>query len=431
MATNDADAIERKKVLKRLYIATILCGCFLVVEVVGGLICGSLAVLSDAAHLFADMASFAVAIAASYLASLPATVNHTYGLKRTESLAALFSMTSLAFVSVGLAYTAVIRLINPPEGVDGKVMSIIAGIGVVVNVALAFVLGEHHVHLPGGGGHDHDHSHDHGKKGGGGHDDGHDHGHQHQHDEEKMEEDHGHNCDGHDHGHGHGHGQKTHDEEKMEDHHDHECHDHHDHSHSKKKEDHYDHGHHANETSPLVVVDGGHVDDDMHKKEKQRNVNLHAAYLHVLGDLAQSVAVLLGGIVIWWRPDYHIVDPILTLGFSMLVLYSTIGVLKSSIAVLLEETPSSIDWKKVYNAISALPGVDDVHDLHIWCISHGQVALSVHCTSSNQNAISNINRTCKKFGIDHSTIQVNQGACMSCSGPDCCVSHMCDRSASQ
>jgi zinc transporter 2 len=65
--------------------------------------------------------------------------------------------------------------------------------------------------------------------------------------------------------------------------------------------------------------------------------------------------------VIWWRPDYHIVDPILTLGFSMLVLYSTIGVLKSSIAVLLEETPSSIDWKKVYNAISALPGVDDVH----------------------------------------------------------------------
>ncbi|OEU16726.1 cation diffusion facilitator [Fragilariopsis cylindrus CCMP1102] len=363
MATkNDADAIERKNVLKRLYIATILCGCFLVVEVVGGLICGSLAVLSDAAHLFSDMASFAVAIAASYLASLPATANHTYGLKRTESLAALFSMTSLAFVSVGLVYTAVARLINPPEGVDGKVMSIIAGIGVVVNVALAFVLGEHHVHLPG------DH--------------------------------HGHNCDGHDH------------------------------SHSKEK-DHHDHGHHANETSPLVVVDGSHDDADEFEKEKQRNVNLHAAYLHVLGDLAQSVAVLIGGIVIWWRPDYHIVDPILTLGFSMLVLYSTVGVLKSSVAVLLEETPSSIDWKKVYDAISALPGVDDVHDLHIWCISHGQVALSVHCTSSNHNAISNINLTCKKFGIDHSTIQVNQGACMSCSGPDCCVSHLCDRSEAQ
>lgn len=116
-----------------------------------------------------------------------------------------------------------------------------------------------------GGGHDHDHSHDHGHKCGGGHDDGHDHGHK-THDEEKIKEDHGHNCDGHDH------------------------------SHSKEK-DHHDHGHHANETSPLVVVDGSHDDVDEFEKEKQRNVNLHAAYLHVLGDLAQSVAVLIGGTV--------------------------------------------------------------------------------------------------------------------------------------
>ena len=149
-----------------------------------------------------------------------------------------------------------------------------------------------------GGGHDHDHSHDHGHKCGGGHDDGHDHGHK-THDEEKIKEDHGHNCDGHDHGHGHGHktshGHKTHDEEKMEDHHGHNC-DGHDHSHSKEK-DHHDHGQHANETSPLVVVDGSHDDVDEFEKEKQRNVNLHAAYLHVLGDLAQSVAVLIGGTV--------------------------------------------------------------------------------------------------------------------------------------
>ena len=148
---DDADAIQRKQVIKRLYIACILCSCFLIVEVVGGLISGSLAVLSDAAHLFADLTSFAVAIAASYLASLPATAKHTYGLKRTESLAALFSMTSLAFVSIFLAYQAVQRLVKPPqEGVDGPLMSLIAGIGVVVNVILAFVLGEHHVHLPGG-----------------------------------------------------------------------------------------------------------------------------------------------------------------------------------------------------------------------------------------------------------------------------------------
>ena len=145
------ETAERQQVLKRLYIATILCSCFLIIEVIGGILSNSLAILSDAAHLFSDIASFAVAIAASYLASLPATVNHTYGLKRTESLAALFSMVTLAFVSVGLSFEAVQRLINPPENIDGQMMSIVAGIGVAVNVALAFVLGENHVHLPGGG----------------------------------------------------------------------------------------------------------------------------------------------------------------------------------------------------------------------------------------------------------------------------------------
>merc|ERR1712028_300433 len=162
------------------------------------------------------------------------------------------------------SFEAVQRLINPPENIDGQMMSIVAGIGVAVNVALAFVLGENHVHLPGGGGHNHDHDHDH---------------------------------------------------------------------------DHEDHDHHSNEHS-LLVEKGNE------EKERQRNVNLHAAYLHVMGDLAQSVAVFLGGIVIYWKPEYHIVDPILTLGFSALVLCSTVGVLKTSVAVLLEETPANIDWEE-------------------------------------------------------------------------------------
>ena len=145
------DTAEREQVIKRLKIATALCALFMIVEISGGLLSGSLAILSDAAHLFSDMTSFAVAIAASYLASLPPTARHTYGLKRTESLAALFSMTSLAFVSIALAYEALQRLISPPEeGIDGNLMTLIAGFGVVINVILAIVLGENHVHLPGG-----------------------------------------------------------------------------------------------------------------------------------------------------------------------------------------------------------------------------------------------------------------------------------------
>ena len=119
----------------------------------GGLLAGSLAVLSDAAHLAADLSAFIVAISGSHIASLPASDSHTFGLKRTESLAALFSMVSLAILSVGLGIEAIRRgwIMLFPESetteVDGKLMSTIAFIGVLVNVVLAYVLGEDHVHM--------------------------------------------------------------------------------------------------------------------------------------------------------------------------------------------------------------------------------------------------------------------------------------------
>lgn len=113
----------------------------------------------------------------------------------------------------------------------------------------------------------------------------------------------------------------------------------------------------------------------------KRNVNLWAAYLHVMADLLQSVAVLGVGLVIWYRPEWHIIDPILTLGFCIVVFFSTLGVLRSAISVLLEETPPAVSWQKVYDAISLVPNVTNVHDLHIWSISHGQPGLSVHCFS--------------------------------------------------
>jgi len=167
-------------------------------------------------------------------------------------------------------------------------------------------------------------------------------------------------------------------------------------------------------------------------KEDKRNVNLRAAYLHVMADLAQSVAVFVGGIFIWLKPEWYVIDPILTLGFCILVLYNTWGVLRSSIAVLLEEIPPSVDWQIVFDAISDVPNVEDVHDLHIWCISHGQAALCVHCTSSDPKAIQNINRVCVKYGIRHSTIQVQTepGPCPTCTSPECCTSHLSNRNSS-
>ena len=463
-AREEKDARRRQSVLNRLYIATFLCSCFIVVEIIGGLWAHSLAILSDAAHLFADLASFAVAIAASYLASLPATRHHTFGLRRTESLAALFSMLSLALVSVGLGYEAMVRLISPPdELVQGKIMSGIASIGVLVNIALAFVLGENHVHLPGmdHDGHDHSHDHDHGHHGGCSSD-------HHPHDDD--DDDDYHSCGSHDHhhhdhdkDHHHSYGSTTdtsrsssnhHPKGQQEDdvekgmtaqghdhHHDDHHHGHvHDHESAKEEEDHHDHHHapclellHNDEVVPLVDdcgagATGGHDAIDPHEQE-ERNINLHAAYLHVMGDLAQSVAVLIAGLVIWVRPDWHFVDPILTLLFACLVLYSTVGVLRVSMTVLLEGTPPNVSWQKVYEAICLVPNVQDVHDLHIWSIAHGLPTLSVHCQSDDPMALHNIRDACRKFGISHATIQIQPisgSSCVTCGDISSCTRHFDD-----
>jgi zinc transporter 2 len=375
--SEDAAKLGRRQVLRRLQTATALCLIFMVVEVVGGLIAGSLAILSDAAHLSADLASFAVAIAANYLASLPSSSQHTYGLQRTESLAALFSMVSLVLICVGLSVEAFRRLWRmlvegSSEEVDGRLMSGLATIGVFVNLALGYVLGEDHGHLPGADGDSHDHSHG-------------------------------------------------------------------DHSHENGKADGHSHDHGPSEEDPLLdhrssdflVVHSDEVPplpygDDVVTK---RHVNLEAAYLHVLGDLAQSVAVLIAGLIIWWKPEYAIVDPLCTLAFCILVFYSTLGVLNASVAVLLEEVPPKISWQAVYDEILALPNITAVHDLHIWSISHGIPCVSVHCSAVGDanctQALKDVNLVCRSHGIAHITVQMqpaSETVCLTCGDT---LSHPC------
>ena len=363
-------------VLRRLYSATALCAVFLLVEAVGGYLAGSIAILSDAAHLFADLSAFAVAIGASHLPELPSSSQHTFGLKRMESLAALLSMVSLALVCVGLAWEATRRLfyLSDEGEVDGKLMTAIAAIGVGVNVSLAIVLGpENHVHMPGAGDHSHDHSHDH------------------------------HDSGAHSHAHDHHVPNKTEDTPLLVE------------------------RHHPDETD----CDPEHH----HYGGEERNVNLHAAYLHVMGDLAQSVAVLIAGIIIWLKPGWKVVDPIITLLFCALVFYSTLSVIRGSIAVLLEEVPPHVSWNQVHNNISSVQGVHGVHDLHIWSISDGVPALSVHCFvepgNDTDQALRDIYAVChRRHGIQHATIQFQSGDssstaydCVTCE--DLMLTHKC------
>lgn len=372
------DKERRHEVLRKLKTASLLCASFFIVEVIGGLLSGSLAVLSDAAHLAADLSAFVVAISGSHIASLPASDSHTFGLKRTESLAALFSMVSLAILSLILAVEALRRmwiivwLGEETVTVDGNLMSGVAFIGVCVNVVLAFVLGEDHVHMVGS---DHCHDHDHGEH------NGHSHAHSHGHGDEESEGLLG------DHGSGH--------------------------SYSAVNEP-----QHLGEVVPECK--SSHEDRSVKDKPhaRKRNVNLHAAYIHVLADLAQSVVVLIAGLIIWAKPTWQVADPICTLIFSMLVCYSTIGIIRSSLSVLLEEVPPGVDWEEIYDLISSVEGVSNVHDLHIWSISHDNPILSVHATAENpEQAYHDIKKVCNRKHISHLTVQLQPATidpCVTC-----------------
>eukprot|EP00520_Triparma_pacifica_P009976 CAMPEP_0118665106 /NCGR_PEP_ID=MMETSP0785-20121206/18423_1 /TAXON_ID=91992 /ORGANISM="Bolidomonas pacifica, Strain CCMP 1866" /LENGTH=419 /DNA_ID=CAMNT_0006559165 /DNA_START=166 /DNA_END=1422 /DNA_ORIENTATION=- len=410
----------------------------------------SLAILSDAAHLMTDLSSFVIAIMAANIAMKPANPKYTYGMMRTEVLSALFSISILILLTIYFVVESGYRIFKYTQGtmdpVDGKLMTIVAGIGILVNVALALVLGEHHVHMAGDD-HGHDHSHGHGH-----HDDPHDHHHDDHHDHHDDHHDHhddhndegccGHDHDhGHDHGHGHGHGHGHHDEEegmvtlassgkrhrgkkkrgkkhkgKGEEEHelslplmaygatDYDHHDHHDH-HNDHHDHHDHHGHH----------DDHHDHSDDHHSEKKSNINLDAAFLHVLGDLIQSVAVFLAGLLIMWKPHWQVADPICTILFSFVVFYTTNGILKSTTNVLMEGTPKGIDWDKVNRELRSIPGVRNVHDLHIWSISIGKPAMTVHCIADDpRSAMLAIKNVAKKNKISHSTVQIQDS-----SDPEC------------
>ncbi|KAG9066285.1 hypothetical protein KI688_001506 [Linnemannia hyalina] len=325
---------ERDK--RRLKIAIVLCSTFFIVELLGGLWAQSLALLSDSFHLLTDITSFIISLVAIYLSHRPPTATHTFGYHRAEVLGALFSIFLIWGLTLLLIIEAYERVKHPID-VDGKTMSIVASLGVFVNIVLMFVLGGHHHHH---GDDDHEHGHGHGHSHGHSHGQGHSDGHSHTHnDHAPLNAE-----DEHDHGHDHEHGHKAvaqHDHD-----HDHE----HGHSHAGHS---HGHGHHH------------HV-----------NLNITAATLHVLGDLLSSIGVLISSLVITFYPSMTYLDPICTFVFSFLVILTTIGIFKRSIAILMERTPRAINTEEVKEAICDIPGVLDVKSLHIWSLTIGQTVLA-------------------------------------------------------
>lgn len=115
-----------------------------------------------------------------------------------------------------------------------------------------------------------------------------------------------------------------------------------------------------------------------HKHSHEQNINVRAAYIHVIGDFLQSFGVLVAAIVIYYKPEWNIVDPICTFLFSILVLMTTFTIIKDTLLVLMEGMPKGIDFNDVQNIFMNIPGVKKVHNLRIWALSLDKTALSAH-----------------------------------------------------
>jgi cobalt-zinc-cadmium efflux system protein len=172
---------------------------------------------------------------------------------------------------------------------------------------------------------------------------------------------------------------------------------------------------------------------------RDENLNIRGAFLHVLADSLGSVGALAGGLIIFytgWLPA----DPLVSIGICLLILWSTWGLIREAVHVLLLGVPAYIDYQEVQKAILDHDGVCCLYDLHIWSIASGQDAISAHVVvpdgfkGKNELLLDIVTTLRKRFAIDHATLQIEEshrmrdergemvcrvgGAAPACSFPD-------------
>lgn len=167
-----------------------------------------------------------------------------------------------------------------------------------------------------------------------------------------------------------------------------------------------------------AVLVNGLVAISMHASARH-DLNVRSAYIHMLGDALSAVAVVIAGVVVALTGSW-LADPIISVLIALMILWSSWGVLTESVNVLLEGAPAGLDMKAVESAIRAVPGVRDVHDLHVWTVGAGVVACSCHIVVLEQSIRDGqqvrqavAEELDHHFHINHATIQVEADCCES------------------
>jgi cobalt-zinc-cadmium efflux system protein len=272
--------------VKSLRIALAMTATLLVVEVIGGFVSNSLALLADAGHMLTDVAALALSLFVAWFSRQPVTPQKSYGYLRWEILAAFLNGSALLLISAYIIIESIMRL-RTPEPVAGGLMLGVAVGGLIINVISAFIL------------------------------------------------------------HGSAH----------------------------------------------------------------ESMNVRGAYLHVLGDLLGSVGTVAAAIVIrltgWLEAD-----PIASFITTALIVRGAWTLVRESIDILLESTPRHINSDDVRAQLEAIPGIESVHDLHVWSVTSKMVAMSAHAivrdASQQQHVLEHVHDAMTLFGISHVTVQIEQ-----------------------
>nr|XP_009936201.1 PREDICTED: zinc transporter 8 [Opisthocomus hoazin] len=298
---------EQHQARRKLCVASVICIFFMVAEITGEYIAGSLAVITDAAHILVDLTSFLISLFSLWLASRPPTKQLTFGWHRAEILGALMSMIIVWMVTGVLMYLASMRLLHPDYDIDATVMLVTSACAVLTNILLSLIL--------------------------------------------------------HQTGHGHSHGASARD--------------------------------HASAPPEKAALS---------------NASLRAAFVHTIGDLFQSISVLISALIIFFKPEYQIADPICTFVFSIFVLATTITILRDILIVLMEGTSKGFAYDAVKARILAVEKVESVHNLHLWSLMMNQTILSAHVatdTVDSQKILRDITQALfEHYSFQSITIQI-------------------------
>lgn len=154
-------------------------------------------------------------------------------------------------------------------------------------------------------------------------------------------------------------------------------------------------------------------------KDKSHNLNVKAAYLHLMGDTLSSVAVIMGGIAIWL---FHIwwIDPLITVLVSVYIIWHTWGIVKETVNILMQATPAEINLDEIKKQVEQLHEVDNIHHVHVWKLDDSHIHLEGHLNLKNNMDIIEMMAVRKKaedvlsekFGIQHITLQIGYNCCM-------------------